>query len=85
MSGEEGQGWKEAVHYKEDGGEGVNADVEVGEALEELEAAGGQEGVVSGEENLDRACGPTENLVESVGEVDGCRATESIPLCNAVD
>lgn len=53
--------------------------------MEELEAVGGQEGVVSVKEYLDESGGPTEYLVESVSEVDGCRATECIPLCDAVD
>ena len=84
LSREKREGWEETVDDKEDGSEWVDANVEVCNTLEKLEATGGKEGVVSGEENLNRASGPQEHLVERVSEVDGSSATESISLCDAV-
>ncbi|GER50074.1 S-adenosyl-L-methionine-dependentmethyltransferases superfamily protein [Striga asiatica] len=85
LSSEEGECREEAVDDEEDGGEGVDADVEVGDALEELESGGGEEGVVAGEEDLDGAGGPAEDLVETVGEVDGSSAAEGVAARDAVD
>ena len=85
VAGEQREGGKEAVDYEEDGGEGIDANVEVGNALEDFEAGGGQEGVVAGEEDLDGARCPPEDLVETVGEVDGGGTTEGVALCDAID
>lgn len=53
MAGEEGEGREETVDNEEKGGEWVDADVEVGDALEEFEPRGGKESVIAGEEDLD--------------------------------
>ena len=85
MTGEEGECREEAVNHQENGGEGVDADVEVSDALEEFEFSGGEKGVVSGEEDLNGAGGPPEHLVEAVGEVDRSGAAEGVALGDAVD
>uniref|UniRef100_J3MDS7 Uncharacterized protein n=1 Tax=Oryza brachyantha TaxID=4533 RepID=J3MDS7_ORYBR len=54
LAGEEGQRRQEAVHDEEEGGEGVDADVEVRHALQELEPPRRQQRVVLGEEDLHR-------------------------------
>lgn len=84
MARDEGEGGEEAVDDEEHGGERVDPNVEVGEALEELEAFGAEEGIVAGEEDLDGSRRPTEHLVEAVCEVDWSGATEGVALGDAV-
>lgn len=85
FSREEAESGKEAIDDQEDGGERVDPDVEVGDPLEKLEPPGGEHSVVLGEEDLYRASGPTEDLVETVSEIDWSRAAESITFGNAVN
>ena len=82
---EEGECREEAVDDEEAGGERVDADMHVRYALEDLELVGGEDGVVAREEDLDRSCGPTEHLMEAVGEVDGGRTAKGVTLGYAVD
>lgn len=82
---EETESWEEAVDDQEDGSERVDPDVEVRDSLEKLEPPGGEHGVVLGEEDLHRASCPTEDLVETVSEIDRSRAAEGITLCDAVN
>lgn len=82
---EETESREEAIDDQEDGSEGVDPDVEVSDSLEKLEPSGGEHGVVLGEEDLYGASCPTEDLMETVSEIDRSRATEGITLCDAVN
>jgi len=85
FSAEETESREEAIDDQEDGSERVDPDIEVGDSLEKLEPSGGEHGIVLGEKDFYRACGPTENLMETVSEIDWSCATESITFCDAVN
>lgn len=71
---EETNGRQGAVGYKREGGEGVDDGVYVSQSLEPFEAAASvavPERAMAAEEDFDGAESPPENLVETVGEVDG--------------
>ena len=59
---EERESREEAVDEKEDGGEGVNADVQVRNTLQEFHARGCEDGIVPGEENFDGTSRPPKHL-----------------------
>ncbi|KAH0457760.1 hypothetical protein IEQ34_013075 [Dendrobium chrysotoxum] len=59
---------------------------EIRHALKEVKAVGGEERVVAGEEDLDRARGPPEHLMQSIGEIDGRGAAKCVAAsCDAVN
>ena len=85
MPGEERQRRDEAVGDEEDGGEGVDANVHVSDSLEELEAGGSEDSVVSGKKYFNGASGPPENLVQPVSQVDWRGSAEGVAFGEAID
>jgi hypothetical protein len=85
LTGKERESGKEAVDQKKDGSEGIDADVKVGNTLQEFETGAGQKSIVAREKNLDGSCSPPKHLVKTIGKVDWSSSPKSIALGNTVN